>query len=230
METNLIPITTHHHLNILRGDMIAGGLKTLALLHTLPRFHHSHFAYVGSVYGSGAWAVAEACAQLDYQCTLFVARSDYTPTWLSQIENTGTNLVWCDPLPVETLYARITYNYPDIFNLPLGFDSPEFISDMADVLKESIQIPPPEIWLPVVSGVLARATCAAFPQTKINAVCVAKNHGDIAHATPIMAPEKFYRPAVTPPPYPACPFSDAKLWQFVEKQAVSGAFILNVGV
>lgn len=210
--------------------MIAGGLKTLALLRTLPKLNHSHFAYVGSVYGSGAWAVAEACAHLNYQCTLFMARSDYTPSWLPQIENTGANLVWCDPLPVETRHAQITQNHPDIFNLPLGFDSPDFISDMTDVLKEAIKTPPPEIWLPVVSGVLARAACVAFPQTKINAVCVAKNHGCIGHATPIMAPEKFYRPALTPPPYPACPFSDAKLWQFAEKQAVSGAFILNVGV
>jgi hypothetical protein len=210
--------------------MIKGGAKTLALLHYLSRLNHSHFAYVGSVYGSGAWAVAEACAQLNYQCTLFIARSDYNPSWLSQIKYTGANLVWCDPLPVEMIHAQITQNYPDIFNLALGFDSPEFISDMASVLKESIQTPPPEIWLPVVSGVLACAACLAFPKTKINAVCVAKNHGDLGHATPFIAPEKFYRPAVTSPPYPACPFSDAKVWQFAEKQTVSGAFILNVGV
>lgn len=210
--------------------MVKGGAKTLALLRTLPRLNHSHYAYVGSVYGSGAWAVAEACAQLNYQCTLFMARSDYAPSWLSQIEKIGANLVWRDPLPVQTLHTEITLNNPDMFNLPLGFESPEFISDMANVLKESIQTPPPEIWLSVVSGVLAHAVCLAFPKTKINAVCVAKNHGNIGHATAIIAPEKFYRPAVTPPPYPACPFSDAKVWQFAEKQAVSGAFILNVGV
>jgi len=174
--------------------------------------------------------VAEAASQLGFQSTLFMARSDYVPAWLSSIKDTGANLVWCDPLPVQTLHAQMTNHYTDILNLPLGFDSPEFISDMADVLRHSIQSPPPEIWVSVVSGVIARATCAAFPETKIHAVCVAKNHGNIGHAIPHIAPEKFYRPATTPPPYPACPFSDAKLWQFAEKQAVSGAYVLNVGI
>jgi hypothetical protein len=230
LETNVIPVISHENLHIIRGDRIKGGAKMLALLRYLPKLNHNHFAYVGSVFGSGAWAVAEACSTLNLQSTLFMAKSDYTPSWLSHIESTGTNLIWYDPLPVETIHTQVTHDYPDISNLPLGFDSPEFITDMASVLKESIQTPPPEIWLSVVSGVLARAACTAFPKSKINAVCVAKNHGDIGHATPIMVPEKFYRPAATPPPYPACPFSDAKLWQFAEKQAVSGAFILNVGV
>jgi hypothetical protein len=128
------------------------------------------------------------------------------------------------------LFSPLADVKADICNLPLGFDSPEFISEMANVLKESIQTPPSEIWLSVVSGVLARAARLAFPKTQINAVCVAKNHGDLGHATPFIAPEKFYRPAITQPPYPACPFSDAKVWQFAEKQAVSDAFILNVGV
>lgn len=210
--------------------MIKGGLKTPALLHTLPRLNHSHFAYVGSVYGAGAWAVAEAASQLGFQSTLFMARSDYTPTWLPQIKMTGADVIWCDPAPVETFHRHVTKEYPELYNLPLGFDNSDFISDMADVLRQSITSPPPEIWLSVVSGVMARATCLAFPTTPIHGVCVAKNHGDIGHAKAYQAPEKFYRPALTPPPYPACPFSDAKLWQFAEKKAVSGAFILNVGL
>ncbi len=225
-----IPITFQEHLNILRGDLIKGGAKMPALLHYLPRFNHTHFAYVGSVYGAGAWAVAEACSELGFQSTLFIAQSDYSPVWLPYIKETGANLVWCEPLPVATLHQQVTDNYPNFYNLPLGFDSPSFISDMADVLCSSIKMQPSEIWLPVLSGVLARAACLAFPTTQIHAVCAAKNHGDIGHATPHIAPEKFHRPAITLPPYPACPFSDAKLWQFVQKQSISGAFILNVGV
>lgn len=210
--------------------MIRGGAKKPALLRYLPKLKHSHFAYVGSVFGSGAWAVAEACAELGFQSTLFIARSDYSPAWLPSIQGTGAKLVWCDPQPVAALHDTIIEAHPDLYHLPLGFDNPDFISDMADALRASIPIQPTEIWLPALSGVLARAACTGFPSTGIHAVCAAKNHGNIGHATPYVAPEKFHRPAITLPPYPACPFSDAKLWQFVQKKAVSGAFILNVGI
>lgn len=174
--------------------------------------------------------MAEACATLGYKCTLFIARSPYAPVWLPCIKDTAANLIWCDPLPVVTLHQQVTEHYPELYNLPLGFDSPEFISDMTDVLRTSIGSLPSEIWLPVLSGVLARAACLAFPTTPIHAVCMAKNYGPIGNAIPHMAPEKFHKPAISLPPYPACPFSDAKLWQFAEKQALAGAFILNVGV
>lgn len=228
-----VPITSEGDFNILRGDMIGGGLKMPALLRYLPKLTHSHFAYVGSVYGSGAWAVAEACAQLGYQCTLFIAKSDYTPLWLPELEKTGSILRWCDPLPVAMLHEQVTHEHPNLYNLPLGFDTQEFIADMSDILRDSIPAPfPPEIWLPALSGVVARAACLAFPDTKIHAVSAAKHAGNIGRAILHTAPEKYHKPALTPPPYPACPFSDAKVWQFAEKMPissrVSGAYILNV--
>lgn len=201
-----------------------------ALLCYLPKLNHTHFGYVGSVYGSGAWAVAVACAELGYRCTLFIAKSDYTPAWLPHIQDTGAHLIWCDPCPVIKLHHRITTDYPSLYNLPLGFDTPQFIEDMADILRPSIGDNPPEIWVPALSGVVARSACLAFPDTIIHAVCAVKHYGDINRARPHMAPEKFHHPALIPPPYPACPFSDAKIWQFAEKQGVSGAFILNVGI
>lgn len=201
-----------------------------ALLRYLPTLDHTHFAYVGSVYGSGAWAVAEACARLNYKCTLFIAKSDYTPPWLPKLEETDTKLHWCDPLPVVALHQTVTEQHSDLYNLPLGFDKPEFIAYMAEVIRQSIgELCPPEIWSPCLSGVLARAACLAFPDTTIHAVCAAKHYGDIGRSIPYIAPEKYHKPAITPPSYPACPFSDAKVWQFAKAQACKGAFILNIG-
>lgn len=226
---SLYPITPFNNIHVVRGDLTKGGLKMPALLRHLPKLNHSHFAYVGSVYGSGAWAVAEACAQLHYQCTLFIAKSDYTPLWLPELEKAGAVLRWCDPLPVATLHKQVTGDHPDLYNLTLGFDTPEFISDMSDILRESIPTPhPPEIWLPALSGVVARAACMAFPDTKIHAVSAAKHPGNIGRAILHTAPGKYHKPVLTPPPYPACPFSDAKVWQFAQKMAISGAYILNV--
>lgn len=221
-----IPITSFDNLHVLRGDMVDGGLKTPTLLKYLPKLNHDHFAYVGSVYGSGAWAVATACTALGLQCTLFIAKSDYIPSWLSYIKK--ADIHWIDPSPVTQIHQMVTTEYPSLYNLPLGFDTPDFINDMADVLKNNITDPPPEIWLPSVSGVISRAACIAFPDSQIHAVSTAKHHGNIGRAILHRAPEKYYKPAITPPPYPSCPFSDAKTWDFAQKMAISGAYILNV--
>lgn len=218
----------HKIINVVCGHLINGGAKTPALLRYLPTLHHQHIAYVGTVYGSGAWAVAEACAQLGLTCTLFIAKSDYSPAWLPALTKTGAKINWCDPLPVATLHTRINTEHPELHNLPLGFDTPDFVKAMANVMKEALPIPPVELWLPALSGVLARSACLAFPETAIHAVAAAKQFGDMGRAMAHIAPEKFHQAARTPPPYPACPFSDAKVWQFASKMAVSNAFIWNV--
>ena len=216
-------------ISVLRGDMIKGGLKKIALLRYLPTLNQNHFAYAGTIYGSGGWAVAEACQELGFKSTAFIARSKHIPRWINDIKKTGTTLYWCDPLPVDHIHQNITDQYPDLCNLPLGFDTPDFIQIMANVLRGLCPTPPPEIWLPSLSGVLARAACTAFPDTRIHAVSAAKHHGDCGRATLHYAPEKFHQPARNPPPYPACPYSCAKIWQFAEKEAVSGALVVNIG-
>ena len=224
-------VTRHNNLHTVRGDQTRGGSKTAALLRYLPTLGQHHFAYAGTVYGSGAWAVATACAQLGLKCSLCIAKSDYTPTWLDDIPRLGATLHWVDPVPVVQIHDTITHTQHDLCNLPLGFDTPEFISAMSGVMCDTLgHHAPTEIWLPSLSGVLARAACMAFPHLPVHAVSAARHAGDTGRAIMHMAPEKFHRPALHPPPYPACPFSDAKVWQFAEKMAVSGAFIWNVSV
>lgn len=200
-----------------------------ALLRYLPSLNHKHFAYAGTVFGSGAWAVATACAHLGFDCSLFITKSDILPRWLPEIEKTGATLHWCDPLPVATLHEHITTMRPDLYNLPLGFDTPDFIKDMASLMQDILPTLPPELWVPALSGVLARSACLAFPQTPIHAVSPVKYPGDTGRSILHTSPEKFYRASLVPPPYPACPYSCAKVWQFAEQQALSGAYILNVG-
>lgn len=236
-----IPLIPHENLSILRGDMVPGGAKMPALLRYLPRVQESsgtqhftphfapHFAYVGTVFGSGGWAVAESCAHLGYDCSLFLANAKHKPDWINRLFHLRTNIYWEKPEPVDMIYARVAKQHPDLSLLPLGFDTPEFISVMADTLRESLPTPPTEIWVPALSGVLARAACAAFPDSPVHAVSAVKHVGDIGRAILHSAPEKFHIPARYPPPYPACPYSDAKLWQFVTKQAIPGAVIINVG-
>lgn len=205
---------------IIRDDVLPGGTKRRALSKWLPQLKPDHFIYAGSVYGSGGWALAEACRDLGFKYTLALSKSDYRPHWLDLIDG---KIIWHDPQPVDQIYQL----YADEKGLlPLGYDDPLFKTCLADVFRET-DIDPSEIWLPCVSGVLLQSAQIAWPDKKINTVCVAKNHGDIGNAIKYQALEKYHQPARNPPPYPANAFSDAKLWQFIQQFALKDALIWN---
>lgn len=48
-------------------------------------------------------------------------------------------------------------------------------------------------------------------------------------ATLHVAAEKFWDPALRPPPYPSVANYDAKVWQFVEDYGEEGDYVWNVG-
>ncbi|PZP53752.1 MAG: hypothetical protein DI586_10675 [Micavibrio aeruginosavorus] len=208
---------------ILRDDLLPGGTKRRALQRWLPSLNQSHFIYAGSVFGSGGWALAEACRDLGFTCTLALSRSDYSPQWLEQID---CQIEWFAPQPVEHIYK--SYGH-DKKLLPLGYDDLGFKSCLAEVFG-SLDRNHSEIWLPCVSGVLVQAAQIAWPEARINAVCVAKNHGNIGNAIQYQAAEKYHQPAHELPPYPANLFSDAKLWQFVRQFALKDALIWNTSI
>lgn len=231
MACNKVPITTADGLAIVRGDLLEGGTKKLALLDYLPRRRYNQFAYAGTVFGSGGWALAETCAELGYDCTLFIAKNDMKPHWLERIATLGTTIVWCDPKPADHIHHDIADRYPHLDNLPLGYNDPDFITSLSAVIKTTLDNHTvTDLWLPALSGVLARAAGLALPQAHIHAVSAAKHPGDCGRATLYIAPEKFHRPAKEPPPYPSCPYSDAKVWQFVRAQKKAGALIWNTSL
>ncbi len=225
----LPPIKKMHGFSILRGDLVRGGLKKLVLLDYLAQQNHTHFAYAGTVFGSGGWALATACEELGLKCTLYIARAKHIPDWINDLNPNICELVWCEPKPVEHIKADAKQSHPELCMLPLGFDDPAFINLTAEKLKNLIPHSTEQIWLCALSGTLARAACKAFPHAKIIAVSPVKYVGDCGRAEIIHAPEKFHQPAAKRPPYPACPYSCAKIWQFAELQTSPNACIINVG-
>lgn len=231
-----LPVRQHNCFHVVRGDFVAGGAKKPALLKYLARQDAGCFAYAGSLLGSGGWAVAEACHDLRRPCLIFAGEFNYRPDWLERIRTLDyVTLHLLPPQPLSSLEQIIRRDHPQAHLLPAGFDDLLFINDLAGSMAATLsgtetngEKPVRRLWVPVVSGVLARAACQAFPEAEIHAVTVAKHHGPIGRAIPYFAPEKFHQQALTPPPWPACPYSDAKLWQFVQKHGVSGDFIWNV--
>lgn len=213
-------IETYDGLQVVRDDLLPGGTKRRALVNWLPSLDTDHFIYAGSVFGSGGWALAEACHDLGLTCTLALSKADYYPHWLDLID---CGIKWFDPQPVEHIYQSFN-NAKGL--LPLGYSDPGFKSCLTDIFVKS-GLTPSSVWMPCVSGVLLQSAQAAWPNTEFNAVCVAKNHGNIGNATKYQTPEKYYQPARNPPPYPANLFSDAKLWPFAQKFAVKDTLIWN---
>lgn len=213
-------IEKHGIFSIVRDDLVFGGTKRIALETWLPSLDTDHVVYSGSVFGWGAPALVAACETLGIECTILMSKSDYVPPWLDRAAH---KLVMTDPLPVEELNRRAS-EYNGLL-LPSGFDHPGFIAAIAH--RASMMEAPRRAWVPVVSGTLLRALEQAWPKTKLLGVAAAKNHGYTGKMTIYQSPEKFTKPALNPPPYPSCPFSDAKVWQFAAELGKQDDLIWN---
>lgn len=165
-----------------------------------------------------------ACQTLKMRCTILMSESSYEPPWMKRLSEMKTRLVITRPTPVELLMQQAAA-YKECHLLPAGFDVPEFREAIA---YHAAEVPPPErAWVPVVSGTLLKSLEQAWPDTEFHGVCAARKHGYTGNATLHMAPEKYSQPAVEKPPYPSCPFSDAKVWQFASKLGKQNDLIWN---
>lgn len=223
------PIVEQHcGYNVIRDDKLQGGSKRRALVRWLAELDHDHFSYAGTVFGSGAWALAEACYDLGKHCTIYMARGKYQPIWLGRMNRLPCRIIWTDPLPVLEIEKQAVQN-TEAHYLPIGFDHADFIRHMSAVFQKSLPHPE-QIWLPNVGGTLLKAAIEAWPKADIRAVCAARLTEKLEGITCYQAPEKYHQPARMPPPYPACPFSDGKLWQFARQFAVTNAYIWNTSI
>lgn len=206
-------------MHIQRDDLIAGGTKRRALDLLIPNMVATDIAYAGTIFGHGALALSLACEAAGKQAHLYLSCNDPTHPMIARIKQTNAVIERCEPLPVEQLFDAAQGDY--VF--PLGFDAPDFHDAMAVALK-SIELPPhSEIWCCAVSGTMATALKTAFPDTVLRIVAVAKSA-----AGEFYAPEKYHQPAQVPPPYPSCPYTDAKVWRFAADHAQHDSLIWNI--
>lgn len=211
--------TLTNSFSVVRDDLVAGGTKRRGLDLLLPEIPDHAIAYAGTIFGHGALALAHACEAIGKQAHLYLSCNDDNHPMIARIRKTNAIIERCEALPVEQLYAEIKGGH--VF--PLGFDAPEFHEAMSQALRQITLPDHSEIWCCAVSGTMAKALQAAFPQTRLRTVAVTKSTDGEFHA-----PEKYHQSAVSPPPYPSCPYTDAKVWQFVQKHAKPDALIWNI--
>lgn len=92
---------------------------------------------------------------------------------------------------------------------------------------------PDEAWSAISTGVLQRSLQIAWPDTKFNAVAVARNiqKGERGVATMWSHPKAFNQNVDKEyfPPFPSALNYDAKAWEFMVKHGNPGAWFWNVG-
>lgn len=223
-----IVIERHGKFNVVRDDLHPGGTKQIVLRNLLPELNAKHFVYVASAFGKGGAALAYTCAELGFDCTLFMARASIQPDWIADVQSKGTKIIWQDLSPVTKIEPK-AHNHAlqsDAQYMPLGFDTARFYEILRDY-AQTLPFAPQEIWCPIVSGTMARGLEFAFPDAAIKGVSVVKHHDYTGFGQVFHAPEKFIRGAAIPPPYPSWPYSDAKVWRFAQKHGIDDAVIWN---
>lgn len=213
-------------LTILRDDLVAGGTKRRALEHLLKDMDADRVAYAGTVMGHGALALAHACQTLGKQAVVFISGTEDAPA-IKRLRRTNAALHLCPPMPIADLHERAKTESCGAPVLPPGFDQPDFEEAMVAALAPFPAKEYPEIWTTAVTGTLTRVLRRAFPDTPLKTVKVVRHSGELPADAIYDAPEKYHQAAKSPPPYPACPYTDAKLWQFAAVHARPGALIWN---
>lgn len=212
-------VETTGSVSILRDDLVAGGTKRRALDLLLQEINGTDIAYAGTIFGHGALALAHACEAAGKQARLYLSCNDPAHPMIERIRKTNASIECCAPVPIDKLlaYAKGDYLFPP------GFDTPDFYNAMVSSLQ-ALRLPQhSEIWCCAVSGTMGKALREAFPDTRLRIVAVVKS----AQAE-FFAPEKYHQPARIPPPYPSCPYTDAKVWRFVTGHASKGSLIWNI--
>lgn len=142
---------------------------------------------------------------------------------IEKIRKTNAVVYLEEPMPISVLHEKTVKAAHGAAVFPPGFDMPEFKEALVEALSSFDAAPYPQIWVPSVTGTFFRALKSCFPDKIFKTVSVVKSG-----ACDYTAPEKYHQPARTPPPYPACPYTDSKVWQFAEKHAAPGALVWNV--
>jgi len=223
-----IPFHIHKEqgLSVLRDDLVKGGTKRRALEILLKGLNADRLFYAGTIMGHGALALACACEDQGKQAEIFISGTEDDPA-IRKLRATNAMLHLCAPAPIASLFEQIKESANGGVVLPPGFDMPEFENAMAYALSGFPAKDYPEIWTTAVSGTLTRALHRAFPDTPLKTVKVVRTSGPLPSTAIYDAPEKYHQAAKNPPPYPACPFTDAKLWQFALRDARPDALIWN---
>jgi hypothetical protein len=204
---------------VLRDDLLSGGTKYRGLINFIQTIPDQNISYAGTVMGHGALAFAHACNTLG-KCAHIVIAGESDHPMITRLQLTGAELYLSPPSTIAQLYEQAKTISECC--LPPGFATAEFERELANSVRSLDLSAYSEIWTVAVTGTVSNALKIAFPDKTFKTVSVVKSTNGDYHA-----PEKYHQAARTPPPYPACQYTDAKLWQFAKEHALPNALLWN---
>ena len=205
----------------------------------------AELVYAGPANAAGAYAIAYGALKNGLKATLFLSGTQIPENMkvLELSQNVSINVVRGNLETTNTKAAEYIASknetVPDsVMLVPFGGKDELFMNLLYNSLvgdpqvQRLISAQPKRIWLATGSGTFLTVLMKLFPNTTFLAVQVSKSlPAELAAKREVIAfwsPEKFSQPARTPPPYPAMPNYDGKIWQFVLKHAQDGDLIWNI--
>jgi hypothetical protein len=219
--------------NVVRGDLIYGGIKFLCLVGLLAKeIEEKEVVYCAHAYGHSGLALGLAGKETGKRVTLFFAgerANTYVQEEVDKLENVQSIFLPEVSHQSELVQAAKDYTSKnDARYLPVGFDEPLFTKRLI-FLAQSLDINPHEVWTSAGSGTTARCLRLAWPEAKINIVNLGMMPSLKVDADNVYSvPEEPEQEAELPPPYPSAIYYDAKIWRFIQKHAKPGALVWNI--
>lgn len=219
-------IQEHNGILVVRDDLIAGGTKRRVLPSLVKGA--DEFVYASPAYGYAQVALAYTCREMGLKATVFTAKRKVMHPRTLEAKMAGAKIVMVPTGYLSNVRAKARGYAETVgaYNLPFGFDTPEFATQLADVAR-AIDVKPKEVWTVAGSGTLSRALQIAWPDATFHAVRVGAEP-QAGRARVYQAPESFEQDAKLKPPFPSCSNYDAKVWRFIREHATPGALFWNV--
>ncbi|USN87388.1 MAG: hypothetical protein H6779_03150 [Candidatus Nomurabacteria bacterium] len=212
---------------VVRGDLVPGGIKHLALEEALRHISEIKIACAVHEYGHSGLALAIAAMKMGKEAHIFLAgnpRYTYVTEYLKDFPNVFFH--FANKVRKQHEVGNLVKNWArenEAFHLPIGFNCELFRTELIKLAKETITSPE-EVWVAVGSGTTFGCLKEAWPKTKVCGVSL----GFLLHDVEYTVIEKSEEVAREYPPYPSAPFYDAKIWRFVKEKARRGAVIWNI--
>lgn len=229
LEVRAVRVDERRAVSVVRDDKIRGGTKVRVLGDMMREDPAEEFVFGGPAQGYAQLALAYAAREVGKRATYFVAQRKVLHPYTAEAERAGARIeqVPAGRLGVVQHRAKRYAAERGARFYPLGFDVPEFHAGLDRVLA-GVDYDAGEVWATAGSGALTRALQRRWPRARHYAVRIGFAPA-VGTAVLLHAPEAFADKACLPPPFPSCPWYDAKVWRFVVERAEHAALVWNVG-
>lgn len=245
--TSLLRTVSGAEIVVARDDYLTGGTKERALWGYLGNLSKREYIYASPFSGYAQIALAHVSAQMGRSCVI-IAETDPKTGQLHEYSRRarahGASVFPARNLAeAEEISERLALSRPRMIKIPLGFDVPEFRESMAQVLsKEWVRIHQSvpggvrRLWLPVGSGTLASSFLSFLPKEivikALNVRVLSSADQRIQRVKGLIdlreARMPFHDSAELLPSIPSNLYYDAKLWEHINEEGLSGDVWWNV--